>query len=517
LLCYNALMKKCILLFVILVLLVFSTLVSACKTTGHSSELTILHTNDTHASLDNIGRRATLVKQVRDEVGKEDVMLLDGGDVFTGSLYFTMFKGQADLWFMQYLGYEAMCLGNHEFDKGPQILADFVSKADFPLVCANFDFSKEPALAGKIKPWTIIKKNNEQYGVIGLTSSDTNELSIPGDNIIINDCTQAAQKAVDALKKQGINKIIVLSHIGWQNDLDLARQVQDIDVIVGAHTHTVPDVYPTLVNASSAPTLVVQAGSQGKYLGRLNIDFDSKGVVKNWDNSRLITVDDKIEADPVCAAKLAEYKKPIQELLGTIIGQTQVDLDGDRNRVRSQETNLGNLTADAMLNQTRSLNASIAIINGGNIRTSVPSGDFSMGQVVEILPFGNYLVVIDISGRQITDALENGVSQVEQGAGRFPQVAGMRYTWDSQAAVGSRIISVEIKNGDGYVPLDPSATYSLATSDFLAGGGDGYTVFEEAAKYYNSGLVDYEVLKDYIKNNSPLNPSVEGRITKLGQ
>jgi 5'-nucleotidase / UDP-sugar diphosphatase len=511
-------MKKLFLAILFIVIwLVISISTPACKQDNVLTALTILHTNDTHASLNDIGRRATLVKQVRDEAGQDHILLVDSGDVFTGTLYFTLSQGQADLWFMRYMGYEAMGLGNHEFDKGPQTLAGFIDNANFPVVCANFDFSQEKTLVGKISPWTIVKKDGERYGIFGLATENINELSSPGPDIVMNDTLQSARQAVTELKKQGINKIIALTQIGWENDLELARQVQDIDVIIGGHSQTVPAVYPTVVNPSDSPTLVVQAGAQGKYLGRLNVSFNKNGVIKGWDKSQLLSVDTSIEADPACAIKLAEYQKPINEMLDIIIGITLVNLDGDKNHVRAQETNLGNLVADAMLSKAGPLGASMAVINGGAIRSSVPAGDFSLGQVLEILPYGNYLVVIELNGRQIKAALENGVSQVEAGAGRFPHVAGMRYSWNPKAATGSRIISVEVKTGNAYQPIDPSARYSLATVDFIAGGGDGYTAFQEASKYSKSGFVDFEVLEEYIKTNSPLRTGVEGRIKQAGE
>jgi 5'-nucleotidase / UDP-sugar diphosphatase len=204
-------------------------------------------------------------------------------------------------------------------------------------------------------------------------------------------------------------------------------------------------------------------------------------------------------------------------MLHTIAGRTLVDLDGEKSRVRSRETNLGNLVTDAMLSRARPLGATVAIISGGAIRSSVPRGDFSLGQVLEVLPFGNYLMIIELSGKQITAALENGVSQVELAAGRFPQVAGMSYTWNSKNPPGSRIVSVQMKTGDSYQPLDPSAQYIIATSDFLAGGGDGYTAFKEAGNVYHTGFVDYEFLQDYIKAHSPLSTGLESRIIRVGE
>jgi len=410
-----------------------------------------------------------------------------------------------------------MGLGNHEFDKGPEVLANFVNQADFPVLCANFDFSKEKTLAGKISPWTIVQKGGEKYGLFGLTGENTNEISSPGSNIVIKDSIQAAQQTVAALKQQGINKIIALTQISWEKDLELAQQVQDIDVIIGGHSHTIPEIYPTVINQSSTPTLIVQAGAQGRYLGQLNISFDGDGIIKNWDKSQLITMDEKIEPDPVCVNKLAEYQKPINDMLNTITGQTLVDLDGDRKHLRVKETNLGNMVTDAMLSKARHLGASIAILNGGAIRNSIPSGNISLGQILEVLPYGNYLTIIRLNGQQIMASLENGVSQAEQEAGRFPQVAGIRYTWNPNSPAGSRITAVEVKTGNLYQPIDLSASYSIATTDFLAGGGDGYTIFQEAGDIYHTGLTDYEFLQEYLKANSPVNPGVEGRIREAGE
>jgi 5'-nucleotidase / UDP-sugar diphosphatase len=507
-------MKKLILSFTAIIISVFLLSAnSACREKVILTNLTVLHTNDTHASLNDIGRRAAVVKEIRDERGKDNVLLVDSGDVFSGSLYFTLAQGQADLWFMKYMGYEAMGLGNHEFDKGPGVLADFVDQAGFPVLCANFDFSQEKALAGKISPWTVLRKGTQKYGIFGLTTEQTNEISSPGKNIVISDAVQSAEGVVAALKDQGINKIIALSQLGWEKDLELAQKVKDIDVIVGGHSNTVPGSYPAIIEDSGAPTLVVQAGGQGKYLGDLNLSFDQNGIIKAWDKSRLITIDETIKPDPVCVSKLAEYQKPIDVMLSTLIGKTLVKLDGDKNNVRAMETNLGDLITDAMLSKSNPP-ASIAIINGGAIRSSVPAGNISLGQVLEILPYGNYLVSIELSGQQIIDSLENGVSQVDQLAGRFPQVAGMRYSWDPQSPAGSRIISVEAKKAGGYQLIDPAAKYMIATNDFLAGGGDGYTGFM-SGNIYNSGLVDFEVLEDYIKTHSPLDPRIEDRIIQM--
>ena len=423
-----------------------------------------------------------------------------------GHPYYNLYKGQADLWFMEQLGYDAMCLGNHEFDDGVSTLSDFVSHASFPILCANFDFSNEAGLAQKPLPWTIIEKDGQRYGIFGLTTQETAETSSPGANIVINDPVAAAKKAVAALQAQGITKIIALTHLGWEDDLALAAQVAGIDIIVGGHTGTVPDNYPEVVSTNGATTLVVQAGDYMNYLGRLDVVFDKSGVLQSW-QGELIPVADSIQEDAIISAKLAEYKAPVSALMNDVIGQTDVLLDGETKDVRSQETNLGDMIADAVLAKAGATGATIAIVNSGGIRASIPAGDVTLGQVMQAFPYENYMVVVDVSGEQLIAALENGVSQAEETKGRFPQVSGLRFTWDPNKSAGSRITRVEIKTGNGYIPIDASASYRVVINDFMYQGGDGYTVFQQGTDYVNAGFIYYEILADYIKHTRRFPPT----------
>jgi len=487
----------------------------ACSTSGDGEcHLTILHTNDTHAHLNEVARRATEVEKIRNEVGNDNVLLLDAGDVFAGTAYFTLYEGQADLWFMNHMQYDAMCLGNHEFGKGTKVLAEFVDRADFPIICANFDFSRDPNLSGDIAPWVVIERGGKQYGLLGLTTEDTGEISSPGADIVINNHLDAAREAVADLENEGIDKIIAITHIGWEKDLDLARKVEGIDIIIGGHSYTVPDVYPTVVADDDTPTLVTQAGAYERYLGRLNVSFNSAGVVQGWDGSQLIPIDDAIAEDATCAAKLAEYKGPIDNLMKEGIGSTSVELDGERANVRTQETNLGDLITDAMLGKASVVEADLAILNSGAIRESIPAGEITLGQVFNVLPFDNHLVAVDLTGEQIITALENGVSKVEEVAGRFPQVSGLKFTWDPGAEPGQRIVSAEVETSSGYQPIDDSATYRVATNDYVYQGQDGYTVFQQGTNVSLLGFILHELVAAFIKANSPVSPHVEGRICR---
>jgi 5'-nucleotidase len=477
-------------------------------------EITILHSNDTHGSLDDVARRAALVSQARQELGADKMLLLDAGDAYAGTPYFTLFSGLADLWFMNSMAYDAMAVGNHEFDLGPAGLTPFIDAAKFPVLSANFDFRNEPALKGKIPPWTIVTRNGVKYGVFGLTTLDARTSSKPGAHIIYTSQIQAARAAVSALQAKDIKCIIALSHLGWENDLELARQVGGIDVIIGGHSHTVPDKYPTAVIQGAPPTLVAQAGAFNQYLGRLNVRFDQEGVIQTFEGA-LARIDDKVAPDPTALARLAEYKGPVDALMAKPVGRAMADLDGERLRVRTQETNLGDLVADAFLAEAAPRGAVLALVNSGSIRASIPAGGVSLGQVMGVLPMQSFVTLVDLTGQQVIDALENSVSLAEQANGRFLQVSGLRFNWDPGAPSGRRVVKVEVGNAGGYQPLDPRATYRAAVSDWMTGGGDGYGMVKQGRNILDTGVFDREALTNYIKARGTVEGKVEGRITRV--
>ncbi|WP_080831995.1 S-layer homology domain-containing protein [Cohnella massiliensis] len=507
-------------------------------------ELRILHTNDTHAHLDTAPKRVTAAKQAR----TENTILVDAGDVFSGTLYFNQFNGLADVWFMNLMGYDAMTFGNHEFDKGPGALADFIEAANFPFVSSNIDFSANAEVGGLFKGEigaasvtgavysSIVKEvGGERIGIFGLTTPDTVSLSSPGDTIVFEDYKASAETAVAKLKEAGVDKIVVLSHLGYTEDEKLARQVSGIDVIVGGHSHTKLEE-PVVYNADGEPTLIVQTGEYGDNLGQLDVTFDERGVLKAW-SGKLLAVDG-YEDDAEAAAKLQEFAAPLDELRKTVVGKSEAALDGSRETVRKGETNLGNLIADGMLAKVKSIVQApdaagyVTIQNAGGIRASIDEGDITLGEVLTVMPFGNNLTALKMTGREIAAALENGVSGAESGEGRFPQVAGMRFYYDStrQPEIvdsvtgevkqeGSRIVKVQIEGADGsYSDIDPNAYYIVATNSFLAGGGDFYrsmAAAKEDGRLYELNLVDYEVFVDYLSRLGTVNSETEGRITDL--
>lgn len=487
--------------------------------------LRLLHTNDHHAHLEavevgdrllgGISRRKTLVDTLRSR-SEEPTLLLDAGDIFQGTLYFNQYVGKADLPFYNQMNYAAVAVGNHEFDRGQQPLADFIKEAEFPLLSANLEIDANSPLADLIEPWIILPVNGQKIGIFGLTTEETAILSSPGEGVKFTDPIAAAKKAVKTLGARGANKIIALTHLGFFDDLELAQNVDGIDVIIGGHSHTplgnmpgADEPYPVVeFSPNGDPVLVVTDWEWGKYLGDLQVRFDGRGRAIAWSGSPH-PVEETIPADEAFETQLQAFKEPLEELRNTVIGKTEKFLDGDRAKVRSQHTNLGDLIAEAILQKMKPDGGEIAIVNGGGIRSSIPAGDVTVSQVLEVLPFGNTIARMDLTGEQIKQALEHGVSGVEKGEGSFPQVAGIQFTWDSESPAGSRVQSVNIIRPDGTTkPLDPKATYRVITNSFLMNGGDGYEVFKTAKNRVDTGFLMSDVVADYIRDRSPIKSGV---------
>ena len=496
--------------------------------------LRILHTNDHHAHLEpakygdrllgGIARRRTLIDQIRAEnkANQEPLLLLDAGDIFQGTLYFNQYLGQADLDFYNALNYDASTIGNHEFDRGQQVLADFIAKAKFPIISANIDIAPESPLYGKVRPWHVLNMQGEKVGLFGLTTPDTAILASVGEGVKFTDPIAAAKASVSSLKKQGINKIVALTHIGFENDVTLARKVHDIDIIIGGHSHTsvgnIPNAnhpYPLVEkNGTKAPVLVVTDWEWGKYLGDLSVSFDRAGKLIAW-AGKPHAIDASIKPNSEFMDKLKAYAAPIEALRQKVIGKSLVALDGDRVKLRNSETPLGNLIVDAILAKTKVDQVQVAIVNAGGIRNGFPLGDITMGNVLEALPFGNTITRVELTGKQLIEALESGVSMAEQGEGRFPQVAGIRFVWDSKLPAGKRVTKVEVKDASGkFQLLNSEDVYRVATNNFLASGGDGYRVFAEGKNLLETGYLLSDAIAEYITASSPLQITTEGRIVR---
>ncbi|WP_260871664.1 5'-nucleotidase C-terminal domain-containing protein [Bacillus sp. X1(2014)] len=503
--------------------------------------LNLMHTNDTHANIDNVAKKMTAIKSVR--ATKPDALLLDAGDVFSGTLYFNEYKGLADLEFMELAGYDAMTFGNHEFDLGTETLANFVKEADFPFVSANVNFVNDTnlqsrfhndvttanPLGGEIYNGIIKVVNGEKIGIFGLTTAETATISSPGAGVAFENYIDEAQKSVDALKAQGVNKIIALTHIGfddslvWDNDQQLAASVEGIDVIVGGHSHTKLDA-PFFDTTGDEPTAIVSANEYNKYLGTVDVTFDASGkVIVPETTGKLLDITTFADDAAVANILNTKYKPAIDAMKATVVGTAVAPLVGGNPPARVGETNLGNFVADGMLAKAKTINPNtvIALQNGGGVRVTLPAGNITLADVFKVLPFGNALGIMELKGAEIKEALEYSVKDAPAAFGGFLQVSGLKFTYDSTKPAGSKVQSIEVKGQDGsYTALDLTKNYFVATNIFTAKGGDGYTVFAKAyaeGRVSEPGFVDWEMFREYIEAqpNKTVNPQVEGRIINV--
>ena len=500
--------------------------------------LTILHTNDFHArfrpiskydnncSAENnaegkcFGGSARLITAIEDARSRhENTVLLDGGDQFQGTLFYNLYKGKVAAEMMNKLGYDGMTVGNHEFDDGPKTLRAFMDAVNFPVLMANANVDMEPELKGKLQKSTVIERSGHKIGLIGLVTEDVVDISSPGDNIIFTDAITAAQAEVDSLTAAGVGIIILMSHSSYEIDKEIAANTTGIDVIVGGHDNAylsnisdrAKGPYPTVVNG----TQIVQAYAYGKYLGELSVVFDDEGEVISA-TGEPITIDGSVNENSQIVARLDELEKPITDLKETLVGNVSSSLNGDRAVCRVQECDMGNMITDAMRAAGMEKGYSIALANSGGIRASLDAGQVTLGEIMTILPFQNTMSTFKVTGKQLLAAIENGVSQVEDGSGRFPQVSGMRFSFDSSKPANERVTSIEIQESNGsFSALNLYGTYGMVSNNFIRAGGDGYKMFRSATDIYDFGPDLADVVVDYIKANPGYSGFTDNRITQV--
>ncbi len=463
-----------------------------------AAQLTILHVNDTHGHIWNEDGKggfdalALLVAEIRREVASNggDVIFLHAGDVNTGIPESDLQEALCDISLLREMGCDAMVLGNHEFDNPLALLRFQESFARFPFISANFVDSW-----GKLAfpPYVIKEFDDLKVAVFGLTTESTarsEPLYLEGGSFL--NAVDTARDLVPRLRENA-DVVIALGHLGWGNvvpgstgSADLAgASIKGLDVIIDGHSHTLFD-NAVLIGS----TLVAQAGAFGKYLGRFDLEIED-GRITDW-KWKAIPIDPAGGEDPEITNRLDYYEWVGSRKIDQVIGSTRTLLDGERVKVRSGETNLTRLVADAIREVA---GADIAVVNAGGIRDSIQAGDIRMRDVMAVLPFQNSLVVMDLSGSDIAEIL-GSISQIKPGLGGFPHVSG----------IGAR--SVEAGKDQiaiGGVPLDPAKTYRLATSTYLASGADGYDAMIPFSKRaVDIGFTDTDALARYIEDHSPI-------------
>jgi 2',3'-cyclic-nucleotide 2'-phosphodiesterase (5'-nucleotidase family) len=563
--------------------------------------LTLLHNNDGESKLINLGsgredfggvaRFKTLVDELRWEAttgaprpdqrgAKRVALMLSSGDNFLAGPEFnsSLEKGIPfyDTIAMDLIGYNAVAIGNHDFDFGPDVLADFIIGYQVtrpPYLSANLDFSQEPRLQelvdqGRIAKSVVVKERGEQFGIIGAVTPVLPFISSPRNVAVMTDVAAAVQAEVDRLEAMGINKIILISHLqSIAEDLDLAPMLRGVDIMVAGGgdevlanpgdllipEDTASRPYPVMTTSADGRSVpvVTTAGGYG-YVGQLIAGFDRQGnLLMVHDASGPVRVaggdqPDAVQPDPELQMRVVEpLLEALEERANTVVGISEVDLDGRRPFVRTEETNEGNLIADALLWQATQLapgfgipTPDVSLQNGGGIRneTIIAAGPVTVLDTENMLPFANFVSIVEnIPREQFKEILENAVSRVEFVDGRFAQISGFSFEYDAAGAPrlldpvgnliqdGARVLEVILDDGTVIVSggmVVPGETLTIATIDFLARGGDQYPY--QGAPFTTLGVTYQQALRNYIEialggliSASAYPFGGEGRITRL--
>jgi 5'-nucleotidase/UDP-sugar diphosphatase len=494
--------------------------------------LTILHTNDNHGRFWHnrsgeygMAARATLIQSIRDEVAGSGghTLLLSGGDINTGVPESDLQDAEPDFKGMNYMAYDAMALGNHEFDNPLSVLRQQHDWARFPFLSANI-INQDTGMP-LFKSHEIFDLDGLKVAVVGFTTQDTVRIGNPEflQGLEIQSPIAVATKIVPAIAANS-DLVVAVTHMGHYRfgenggnapgDVALAKAVDGLDVIVGGHSQTAtfsPDV--------QNDTLIVQAKEWGKYVGRLDLQLRNGEIsVVNYqlipvnlkkkvliDGEKVsVYIDQEIVADETLKAMLEPYQNQGQEQLMQVIGHADAVFVGAREQVRTNETNLGNLIALAQMERVQ---ADLGIMNSGGIRDDMPAGDITYKDVLKVQPFSNTLAYVDLTGAELMPYLQVAANK-EAGSGAFAQFAGTTITMNGN--------SIESATVAGKL-VEASKTYRLAINAYMASGGDGYPRLSDHANYVNSGFVDAEVLKGYISSHSPLKAAdfaAQGDVTR---
>nr|WP_295826667.1 5'-nucleotidase C-terminal domain-containing protein [uncultured Azospirillum sp.] len=477
---------------------------------AQNGTLTFLHVNDVYEiapvkGQGGFGPLMTLLK--RERAVAPDAITTVGGDFLSPSLLSGTTRGAQMIALFNAIGVDAVTFGNHEFDFGPDTLKQRMAESKFPWIGSNVRSADGSAFAGTVPSWTRTI-DGITVGFIGLITPDTARLSSAGPSLSFSPVLETAAATVKDLRANGAAVVVALTHLTIAEDRELAAKVKGIDLILGGHDHDPISFY-------EGSTLILKAGHDAQYLGVVKLDVVTKEAAKGTATTtvptewRFVTTAG-VAPDPTVEAVVDGYTKRLDSDLAVVIGTTSTELDSRKDVVRSRESSMGNLIADALRD---ALKADVAITNGGGIRADAlhPAGSkLTRKDIFAELPFGNVGVLVEMSGQDLISTLEHGVSKVEEKAGRFPQVSGLTMTYDPKAPAGRRVTSVMV----GGKPLDPQATYRVATNDYMLKGGDGYAAFPRAKVIVDaSGAVLLAtIVMTYVESKKTVAPAVEGRI-----
>ena len=547
--------------------------------TASTFELNVAHINDHHSHLEEekmplklngqtvtatIGGLPRVAQEIKDfRKNNKNTLVLHAGDAVTGTLYYTLFEGKADAELMNVINFDAFTLGNHEFDDGNKVLKSFLDALTIPIVSSNVVPDKGSILEGKWKPYLIKNVGGQKIGIIGIdVVKKTKESSSPGDDIKFTDEVETARKYVKELQNQGINKIILLSHAGYEKNVEIGEKVDGVDLIISGDTHYLlgkefeqfglvpekPD-YPKKVNSPDGnPVYIAEAWNYSYLLGEMKAKFDKNGVIKELIPTPKVLIGDTFEIknaegkvvqlgekekaaiinsiknnknikvvknDPVTQKLLERYQKEKTELGKKSVGKiTEEILGGSDNRVPGPHNKDGSfattLVAESVLHKLRNMgtgNVDFVIVNAGNVRITLNPGNFTYDQAYSLLPFtSNTVFITDVTGAEVKQVLEDAIDYVLNGGstGAFPYGAGIRYEATKEGNLGTRVKKIEVFDfkANKWVPIDAKKSYMLAVNSYIAQGKDGYTTLGKITaqkRGTDTHLSDTKIFIDYLK------------------
>lgn len=485
--------------------------VNAQSQTDCPVKVTLLQVNDVYqfAPVDNgtrggLARVATLRKKIMAE--SPHTLLLMAGDTISPSIESNTYKGAQMIEAWNAAGLDYATLGNHEFDFGPDVLLQRIAESKFKWLAANVIDKKTGKLFADTPEFIVREFDGVKIGLFGILLPETVQTSRPGPNIEIHEPCETASRVIPKIREAGAQVIVALTHLSMAEDKQLAR-CSGVDVIIGGHEHT-------LLESMAGRAPIFKMTSDAREMGRIDLNIDKKtGKLESID-WKVLPVTNEYLDDPSFAAINAKYGALLKDL-GKEVGQTTVDLDMKSENVRTRETNMGNFVADAYRQAT---GADVALVNGGSIRADalIKPGMLTKRDVLSILPFNNKVLKIQVTGATLRAALEHGVASigVEAQPGRFPQVSGVKFSYDASRKPGERITNITV-NGR---PLLDQQMYSLAATSYVVkDGGDGYTMFRDAKVLIGPDQApsESEILQKAITPARPIAPKVEGRVTRV--
>uniref|UniRef100_A0A8D8VZ06 apyrase n=1 Tax=Cacopsylla melanoneura TaxID=428564 RepID=A0A8D8VZ06_9HEMI len=525
--------------------------------------LSIIHFNDFHARFEPVGvqtsgrcrddgdedscvggfaRLFTLASRLKEEYPNS--LVLNAGDVFTGSLWFALFKWNVTSHFMNKIPQDATTVGNHEFDTQVSGLVEYLKLVNAPVVVANIDTSSEPELTPLIKKSTIVERGGKKIGIVGYVTRDYKNIANIGNLRILDEIASVNAEADRLVQEDKVDIVIVLSHAGVELDQVVAKASKHVSIVVGGHSHTFlysgrppcpfdkpKGPYPIVVRSSvdNRQVLVVQAAAYTRYLGLIHLQYNGQGNIVSW-NGNPIFLDKHVQQDPAVVAELQPWKQAVDKVGKDVKGSSVVLLDASQGACYLGECNMGAMLLQAMIQEEINLRvrldkatlwtyASVAIINSGGIRNSIPEGNITYEDILDVIPFEETYSTCELVGEALGWVLERSVADDNKNGP--VQIAGVKATIDMALPSYERVSNIEVMCADcrvpRYQPLDPDRWYRIVVNDFTYNGGDGYTMIKKHSRNYEKGRSDKAIVMDYLRKFSPVSEAIPANFIRKNQ